>query len=100
MSGGCNIALVCPLWLHLVLLSPAACIHVGSAQSVQSRKDPAIKEVLPAGTLEAFASNRKLREQLEEVRITVAQAKAQVDAAGSTSNTQVPSGLPRLPQQA
>lgn len=31
--------------------------------------------------MEAFASNRKLREQLEEVRSSVANAKAQVDAA-------------------
>ncbi len=37
--------------------------------------------MLPAGSLEAFASNRKLREQLEEVRSSVANAKAQVDAA-------------------
>ena len=70
-----------------------------------SVKDPAIKEVLPAGTLEAFASNRRLREQLEEVRSSVTHAKAQVDAAGSISSSQVPPGCPSyhvkaLPAQA
>ena len=48
-----------------------------------------IKEVLPAGSLEAFASNRKLREQLEEVRNTVAHAKAQVAAADDVPKAQV-----------
>lgn len=68
----------------------AVCAHAGNAISSPSTKNPTIKEVLPAGSLEAFASNRKLREQLEEVRSTVAHAKAQVDAAGGISKAQVP----------
>jgi hypothetical protein len=55
-----------------------------------------VKEVLPAGSLEAFASNRKLREQLEEVRSTVAHAKAQVAAADSVPKAQVCNCLTRL----
>ena len=82
--------------LILVLLNLDGSAYAGGAQSAQGTKDPAIKEVLPAGTLEAFASNRKLREQLEQVRSTVAQAKAQVDAAGSTFKAQVPPGCPWL----
>ena len=64
-------------------------INAGPGAAAGVSKGPAVKHVMPADTLEAFASNRKLREQLEEVRSTVASAKAQVEAAEEIPRAQV-----------
>ena len=42
-----------------VLLSAAIPVHAGMAPGAPSGRDSAIKEVLPAGSLEAFASNQR-----------------------------------------
>lgn len=63
--------------------------NAGEGAAGGASKGPAVKQVLPADSVEAFASNRKLREQLEEVRSTVASAKAQVEAAGEVPRAQV-----------
>ena len=63
--------------------------YAGPGAAAGASKGSAVKHVLPADTLEAFASNRKLREQLEEVCSTVASAKAQVEAAEDIPRAQV-----------
>ena len=70
-------------------VSIAIPINAGSGAAAGAGKGPAVKHVLPADSLEAFASNRRLREQLEEVRSTVASAKAQVEAAEEIPRAQV-----------
>lgn len=73
--------------------SRVAALSVGTGASTKggpgSSGQAPIKKALPMGSLEAFASNRKLREQLEEVRNTVAHAKAQVAAADDVPKAQV-----------
>ena len=64
-------------------------INAGPGAAAGASKGPAVKQGLPADSLEAFASNKKLREQLEEVRSTVASAKAQVEAAEDVPRAQV-----------